>query len=93
MAKDALVSEKMAKNFAKEKDSPYVRWVEAEGLDIIAAHYIPDLNTRSSLKPWERRRGRGVFINHEASGPPMTAMSARSRPEASSLLSVSCLRR
>ena len=66
MAKDALVSEKMAKNFAKEKDSPYVRWVEAEGLDIIAAHYIPDLNT-VDLKPWERRGGRGVFINHEAS--------------------------
>src|SRR5215813_4001659 len=66
LAKDALVSEKMAKNFAKEKDSPYVRWVEAEGLDIIAAHYIPDLNT-VDLKPWERRGGRGVFINHEAS--------------------------
>ncbi len=66
MAKGALVSEKMAKNFAKEKDSPYVRWVEAEGLDIIAAHYIPDLNT-VDLKPWERRGGRGVFINHEAS--------------------------
>ena len=66
MAKDALVSEKMAKNFAKEKDSPYVRWVAAEGLDIIAAHYVPDLNT-VALKPWERRGGRGVFINHEAS--------------------------
>jgi len=66
LAKDALVSEKMAKNFAKEKDSPYVRWVEAEGLDIIAAHYIPDLNT-VDLRPWERRGGRGVFINHEAS--------------------------
>jgi oxalate decarboxylase/phosphoglucose isomerase-like protein (cupin superfamily) len=66
VAKDALVSEKMAKNFAKEKDSPYVRWVQAEGLDIIAAHYIPDLNT-VDLKPWQRRGGRGVFINHEAS--------------------------
>lgn len=66
MAKDALVSDKMAKNFAREKDSPYVRWVANEGLDIIAAHYIPDLNT-VELKPWERRGGRGVFINHEAS--------------------------
>jgi oxalate decarboxylase/phosphoglucose isomerase-like protein (cupin superfamily) len=66
MAKDALVSDKLAKNFAKEKDSPYARWVASEGLDIIAAHYIPDLNT-VELKPWERRGGRGVFINHEAS--------------------------
>jgi mannose-6-phosphate isomerase-like protein (cupin superfamily) len=66
MANDALVPENMAKKFAREKDSPYVRWVEAEGLDIIAAHYVPDLNT-VDLKPWERRGGRGVFINHEAS--------------------------
>jgi oxalate decarboxylase/phosphoglucose isomerase-like protein (cupin superfamily) len=66
VAQDALVSDSMAKKFANEKDSPYVRWVEAEGLDIIAAHYIPDLNT-VELKPWERRGGRGVFINHEAS--------------------------
>ena len=66
MASDALVSENMAKKFAKEKDSPYVRWVAAEGLDIIAAHYVPDLNT-VELKPWERRGGRGVFVNHEAS--------------------------
>jgi oxalate decarboxylase/phosphoglucose isomerase-like protein (cupin superfamily) len=66
VAKDALVSENMAKNFAQEKETPYVRWVRAEGLDIVAAHYIPDLNT-VDLKPWDRRGGRGVFINHEAS--------------------------
>ena len=35
MANDARVSENMAKKFAREKDSPYVRWVGAEGLDII----------------------------------------------------------
>ena len=29
MANDARVSETMAKKFAREKDSPYVRWVEA----------------------------------------------------------------
>jgi len=66
MASDALVSDNLAKKFAREKDSPYVRWVEAEGLDIIAAHYVPDLNA-VDLKPWPRRGGRGVFINHEAS--------------------------
>ena len=66
MAKDAIVSDDLAKKFATEKDSPYVRWVRGEGLDIISAHYVPDLNT-VELKPWERRGGRGVFINHEAS--------------------------
>jgi oxalate decarboxylase/phosphoglucose isomerase-like protein (cupin superfamily) len=66
MTKDAIVDEKMAKKFETEKDSPYTRWVASEGLDIIAAHYIRDLNT-VELKPWERRGGRGVFINHEAS--------------------------
>ena len=66
MAKDAIVSDDLAKKFATEKDSPYVRWVRGEGLDIISAHYVPDLNT-VDLKPWARRGGRGVFINHEAS--------------------------
>lgn len=66
MAKDALVSEDLARKFATEKDSPYTRWVAAEGLDIISAHYIPNLRT-VGLKPWARREGAGVFINHEAS--------------------------
>ena len=65
MAKDALVTEDLAAKFATEKDSPYTRWVAAEGLDIIAAHYVPDLKT-VELKPWARRGGRGVYINHEA---------------------------
>lgn len=66
MAKNALVPESMAKNFATEKDSPYLRWIHHEGLDIISAHYVPDLNT-VDLKPWARRGGKGVYINHEAS--------------------------
>jgi len=66
MAKDALVSEEMAKKFATEKDTPYLRWVRDEGLGIISAHYVPDLRT-VELKPWQRRGGAGVFINHEAS--------------------------
>jgi oxalate decarboxylase/phosphoglucose isomerase-like protein (cupin superfamily) len=66
MAKDAVVSEDLAKKFATEKDSPYTRWVRKEGLDIISAHYIPNLHT-VELKPWARRGGRGVYINHEAS--------------------------
>ena len=65
MARDALVNDDFAAKFATEKDSPYTRWVADEGLDIIAAHYVPDLRT-VELKPWARRGGRGVFINHEA---------------------------
>jgi oxalate decarboxylase/phosphoglucose isomerase-like protein (cupin superfamily) len=66
MAKDAIVSEELAKKFATEKDTPYTRWVKEEGLDIIGAHYVPNLHT-VELKPWARRGGRGVYINHEAS--------------------------
>jgi oxalate decarboxylase/phosphoglucose isomerase-like protein (cupin superfamily) len=66
MAKDAIVSDELAKKFATEKDTPYLRWVRSEGLDIISAHYVRNLNT-VELKPWARRGGAGVYINHEAS--------------------------
>lgn len=66
MSKNAMVSDELAKKFASEKESPYTRWVAAEGLDIISAHYVPSLNT-VDLKQWDRRGGKGVFINHEAS--------------------------
>jgi oxalate decarboxylase/phosphoglucose isomerase-like protein (cupin superfamily) len=66
MAKDAVVSEEFAKKFATEKDTPYTRWVRNEGLDIIGAHYVRNLH-RVELKPWARREGFAVFINHEAS--------------------------
>lgn len=63
---DAKVSEALGKKFAKEKRSAYLEWVAKEGLDIIAAHYIPNLH-QVELKPWPRRGGYGVYINHEAS--------------------------
>ena len=66
MASDIIVSEEMAKKFETEKDTPYRRWVRNEGLDIISAHYVPNLRS-VELKPWVRRGGKGVFINHEAS--------------------------
>ena len=50
MNKDALVSNEIASKFAKEKATPYTRWVEAEGLDILNGLYVPDLNT-VELKP------------------------------------------
>jgi oxalate decarboxylase/phosphoglucose isomerase-like protein (cupin superfamily) len=66
MARIAMVSDELAKKFATEKDTPYTRWVRSEGLDIIGAHYVPNLRT-VELKPWARRGGLAVFINHEAS--------------------------
>ncbi|MGA8413993.1 MAG: cupin domain-containing protein [Xanthobacteraceae bacterium] len=66
MAKNAIVSEELAKKFATEKETPYTRWIRDEGLDIIAAHHVPNLRT-VELKPWPRRGGSAVFINHEAS--------------------------
>ena len=59
-------SAELAQKFASEKETPYERWVRDEGLDIISAHYVPDLKT-VELKPWPRRGGRGIFINHEQS--------------------------
>lgn len=38
--KDAKVDEQLAGKFATEKDTPYLRWVRGEGLDIIPAHYV-----------------------------------------------------
>ncbi len=66
MKKDALVSDDIVSKFAKEKETPYTRWVAKEGLDIIDGIYVPDLNT-VELKPWARRNAYGVFINHDAS--------------------------
>jgi oxalate decarboxylase/phosphoglucose isomerase-like protein (cupin superfamily) len=66
MSKDALVSAALAQKFAAEKETPYTRWVSAEGLDIVSSFYVPDLHT-VELKPWARRGGRGVFLNHDAS--------------------------
>lgn len=66
MAKSAVVSEDLAQKFATEKDTPYTRWVRGEGLEIIGGHYVPNLHT-VALRPWARRGGAGVYINHEAS--------------------------
>jgi len=70
VAKDAVVSEELAEKFKVEKDSPYLRFVRNDRLDIISAHYVPNLRT-VELKAWPRRGGdgaaKGVYINHEAS--------------------------
>jgi oxalate decarboxylase/phosphoglucose isomerase-like protein (cupin superfamily) len=66
MTQNALVSAEVANKFAKEKETPYTRWIRQEGLEIIDGLYVPNLHT-VPLKPWPRRNGRGVFINHDAS--------------------------
>src|SRR2546430_9402589 len=66
MAKAAIGSEGLGKKVAIEKETPYTRWVRSEGLDIIGANYVPNLHT-VELKPWPRRGGYGVYVNHEAS--------------------------
>jgi len=68
VAKDAIVSKELAEKFKTEKDTPYLRFVRGDGLDIISAQYVPNLCT-VELKPWPRRGdgAKGVFINHEAS--------------------------
>jgi mannose-6-phosphate isomerase-like protein (cupin superfamily) len=67
MSNSTNVSEELANKFAteKDKDTPYVRWIAREGLDIIAAHYVRNLRT-VDLKPWPRREAKGIYINHEA---------------------------
>ncbi|MFN3889597.1 MAG: hypothetical protein ACK4MV_04300 [Beijerinckiaceae bacterium] len=66
MKNDGLVSEEFAKNFVTEKDTPYLRWVRDQGLDILDGLYVRSLKT-VPLKPWSGRSGNGVFINHQAS--------------------------
>src|SRR6202140_4695482 len=66
MAKNALVSEDLAKKFAAEKETPYTRFIRDEGLEIIPALYVRNLRT-VELKPWARRGGNAVFVNHDAS--------------------------
>jgi len=62
----AVVSDDLAQKFKTEKDTPYLRFVRGEGLDIIGAHYVRNLRT-VELKPWARRGGCGAFLNHDAS--------------------------
>ena len=64
--KNALVSDVVAKKFETEKVTPYTRWIEEEGLDIISSLYVENLHTLE-LKPWARRGGKGVYLNHDAS--------------------------
>ena len=62
----AVVSDDLAQKFKTEKDTPYLRFVRSEGLDLLSAHYVRNLR-HVALKPWARRGGHGVYLNHDAS--------------------------
>ncbi len=64
--KDALVSDAVAKKFETEKATPYTRWIAQEGLDIAPSLFVENLHT-VALKPWARRGGKGLYLNHDAS--------------------------
>lgn len=64
--KNALVSDSVAKKFETEKATPYTRWIEQEGLDILPSIFVENLHT-VELKPWARRGGKGLYLNHDAS--------------------------
>ena len=66
MPQGVIVSQEFAQKFATEKDSVYQAWVREQGLDFISAQYVANLH-KLPLKPWARRGGAGIYINHEAS--------------------------
>ncbi len=66
MTKNAIVSDELASKFASEKETPYTRWVRAEGLEIASSFHVENLHS-IPLKPWARRGGNAVFLNHDAS--------------------------
>ena len=58
--KDAVVSEDLASKFKSEKETPYTRWVKAEGLDIIPSFYVRNLKTVRAEALGAARRQCGV---------------------------------
>ena len=42
----------------------YEKWLESEGIDVVTGYFVQDVR-KLRLKPWDRKGGRGVFINLE----------------------------
>ena len=66
MAQESVVSEDLVKKFAAEGERPYTRFLAGEGLDVLDAEYVRNLH-HVPVKPWARRGGNAVFLNHDAS--------------------------
>lgn len=52
---------------AEVMDTPYDRWVESQGVDVIRGYFVEDLK-EVATKWWERKGGHGVYINLEGAG-------------------------
>ena len=65
MAKDAVVSEELAKKFATEKETPYTRWVRRKGSTSSGALRAQPAHGRAQALGAARRHA--VFVNHDAS--------------------------
>ncbi len=62
----AIVSDQLAAKFRTEKETPYTRFIASEGLEIKSGNYVESLH-EIALKPWARRDGKAVYLNHDAS--------------------------
>jgi len=81
VAKDVMVSQEMAEKFKTEKDTPYLRFVRTEGLDIIRCPICSDL--RTSTQALAAPRARASMSTTKPRAPPTTAMLRdRARQEA-----------
>ena len=92
MAKDAIVSDELANKFATEKETPYTRWVPRKASISFLRSTCEILHT-VPLKPWARRGGNGVYVNHDASRTSNDCYVWRSSRAASSRRSASCSRK
>ena len=74
MAKNAVVSEELANKFKTEKETPYTRWVKAEGLDIIPSHLCAEPAHRRTEALGAARRQRACSSTTTPRAPRTTAM-------------------
>jgi mannose-6-phosphate isomerase-like protein (cupin superfamily) len=47
--------------FMMDRYSPYMRWLESEGIPIISGSYVPDV-MQVELGDWQRKGGKGCFL-------------------------------
>ena len=52
---------------AEVMDTPYDRWVESQGVDVVRGYFVQDLK-EVPMKWWDRKGGHGVYINLEGAG-------------------------
>jgi hypothetical protein len=45
----------------------YENWVEAEGIPVLKTFFVEDIRS-VALEPWERKGGKGAFLQMEGAG-------------------------